>query len=46
MNIGDQYAGAKVGGNGYYRDTHVKVQGPAVDDLSKVFLSSLEVFRC
>lgn len=41
MNVGDEYAGPEVGGNGFFRDTHVKVEGPAVDDLKAVFLNSL-----
>ncbi len=53
MNIGDQYAGKEVGGNGkkafqilnisgYFRDTHARVEGPVVADLATAFLSSLE----
>jgi len=41
MNIGDEYAGSAVGGLDYFRDTHVKLIGPAVIELSKVFLNSL-----
>jgi phosphatidylserine/phosphatidylglycerophosphate/cardiolipin synthase-like enzyme len=41
MNIGDRYAGTKVGGNGYFRDTHCKVEGPAVQHLANAFLDSM-----
>lgn len=41
MNMGDEYAGADVGGNGYYRDTHLQLHGPCVDDLDKVFQDSV-----
>lgn len=42
MNIGDDYAEKDVGGTGMFRDTHVRVQGPAVKDLMNVFISSVE----
>ena len=30
LNVGDDYAGARVGGNGRFRDTMCRVEGPAV----------------
>jgi cardiolipin synthase len=33
MNIAAEYCGPALGGNGKFRDTHVKVEGPAVEDL-------------
>jgi len=40
MNISCDYAG-KALGNGLFRDTHLKLQGPAVGDLAFIFASSL-----
>eukprot|EP01114_Cavostelium_apophysatum_P015921 TRINITY_DN4439_c0_g1_i1.p1 TRINITY_DN4439_c0_g1~~TRINITY_DN4439_c0_g1_i1.p1 ORF type:complete len:451 (+),score=91.66 TRINITY_DN4439_c0_g1_i1:119-1471(+) len=45
MNIANEYAGTQVGGTGYFRDTHVKVEGPAVKDLEQVFYNSLQEAR-
>jgi cardiolipin synthase len=36
LNIGDEYLG-KVPRFGYWRDTHLRVEGPAVADLQRVF---------
>ncbi|HLW67270.1 MAG TPA: cardiolipin synthase [Gemmataceae bacterium] len=36
LNIGDEYLG-KVPRFGYWRDAHVRVEGPAVSDLQRVF---------
>jgi cardiolipin synthase len=36
LNIGDEYLG-KVARFGYWRDTHLRVRGPAVADLQRVF---------
>jgi len=36
LNIGDEYLGK--GPLGYWRDTHVKLEGEAVDELQKIFL--------
>jgi cardiolipin synthase A/B len=33
LNIGDDYCGPALGGNGRFRDTHCRVVGPAVDHL-------------
>ncbi|CUG86228.1 unnamed protein product [Bodo saltans] len=33
LNIGDDYCGTELGGNGRFRDTHCRVVGPAVDHL-------------
>jgi cardiolipin synthase len=41
MNISSDYVGAAEGGNGRFRDTHVRVTGPAVQDLIVVFNDSL-----
>jgi phosphatidylserine/phosphatidylglycerophosphate/cardiolipin synthase-like enzyme len=35
------YAGVEVGGTGRFRDTHAKIEGPAVLHLAGVFLNSL-----
>eukprot|EP00761_Pharyngomonas_kirbyi_P001569 gb/GECH01001573.1/.p1 GENE.gb/GECH01001573.1/~~gb/GECH01001573.1/.p1 ORF type:complete len:422 (+),score=99.41 gb/GECH01001573.1/:1-1266(+) len=40
MNLSEDYAG-KLYGNDHMRDSHLKVQGPAVRDLGEVFLDSL-----
>ena len=45
VNIGDHYCGPAVGGNGFFRDTHARVVGPAVADLERVFFSSLHTNR-
>ncbi len=37
LNIGDEYWGAE---NALWRDTHVRIEGPAVRDLDAVFLES------
>jgi cardiolipin synthase len=37
LNIGDEYLG-KHGKFGYWRDTHLRVEGPAVASLQRVFL--------
>ncbi|PRP82861.1 cardiolipin synthetase 2 [Planoprotostelium fungivorum] len=41
MNIGSEYAGYKVGGTKFYRDTHMKITGPAVYNLQQVFALSM-----
>ncbi|EFA75624.1 phospholipase D [Heterostelium album PN500] len=38
MNISEKYAGELLG-NSYFRDTHVKIEGPAVKDLLDAFYS-------
>ena len=42
MNISQDYAGIEVGGTGRFRDTHAKVEGPAVLQLARVFLDSVQ----
>jgi cardiolipin synthase len=37
LNVGDEYQG-KVPRFGFWRDTHLRVQGPAVADLQRVFI--------
>jgi cardiolipin synthase len=37
LNIGDEYLG-KVARYGYWRDTHLRIQGPAVAGLQRVFI--------
>jgi cardiolipin synthase len=37
LNIGDEYVG-RVAHFGYWRDTHVRVEGPAVESIQRVFL--------
>ncbi len=39
MNIGNEYAGSKYDGENW-RDTHVKVQGPAVQDIQLFFIEN------
>ncbi len=39
MNIGNEYAGEKYGGENW-RDTHLKIEGPAVRDLEYFFLEN------
>uniref|UniRef100_A0A7S4UZ58 PLD phosphodiesterase domain-containing protein n=1 Tax=Paramoeba aestuarina TaxID=180227 RepID=A0A7S4UZ58_9EUKA len=41
MNIGNEYCSKEVGGNGMFRDTHMKIVGPALEDLEAVYVSSL-----
>lgn len=36
LNVGDEYLG-KVARFGYWRDTHLRIRGPAVADLQRVF---------
>ena len=40
MNIGREYCGKRLGGTHQFRDTHLKVEGPAVFDLLSVFEDS------
>ena len=40
MNVGKEYCGPRLGGNNAFRDTHVRVEGPAVLDLVSVFNDS------
>ena len=40
MNIGKEYCGRRLGGTHQFRDTHLKVEGPAVFDLLSVFNDS------
>jgi cardiolipin synthase len=42
MNLASDYAGVDVGGNGRFRDTHARVEGPAVIHLAQVFENSLK----
>jgi phosphatidylserine/phosphatidylglycerophosphate/cardiolipin synthase-like enzyme len=35
MNIANEYAEPEVGGTGFFRDTHVKIEGPAVASLAR-----------
>jgi cardiolipin synthase len=37
LNVGDEYLG-KVARFGFWRDTHLRVEGPAVGDLQRVFI--------
>jgi cardiolipin synthase len=39
INIGDEYADSADGGQGW-RDTHIRLEGPAVRELQQVFLST------
>lgn len=39
MNIGNEYAGKKYGGQNW-RDTHIKIEGPAVRDIEYFFLEN------
>ncbi|MGQ9844120.1 MAG: phospholipase D-like domain-containing protein, partial [Spirochaetota bacterium] len=39
MNIGNEYVGAKFGGQNW-RDTHLKIEGPAVRDIQYFFLEN------
>lgn len=41
MNCTSQYAGEQIGGINTFRDTHMKIIGPAVEHLSMVFIASL-----
>ena len=40
MNVGAEYCGKRLGGTHEFRDTHLKVEGPAVTDLLRVFEDS------
>ena len=40
MNIGKEYCGRRLGGTAQFRDTHLRVEGPAVFDLLQVFEDS------
>jgi cardiolipin synthase A/B len=40
-NVGVEYAAKDVGGTDWFRDTHIKIEGPAVAHLEDVFLNSL-----
>jgi len=42
MNIGGDYAGTEVGGNGRFYDAHCAIRGPAHTHLVNVFLSSVK----
>lgn len=42
MNLTADYAGVGVGGTGYFRDSLLRVQGPAAQDLNHVFYDALE----
>lgn len=37
LNIGDDYCGMRLGGNGRFRDSHCRVTGPAVSHLLEVY---------
>lgn len=39
INIGDEYAASSEGGDGW-RDTHIKLEGPAVRELQQIFLTT------
>lgn len=39
INIGDEYADLSEGGGGW-RDTHLKLEGPAIRELQQIFLST------
>jgi len=41
MNIGSDYAGVEVGGNGRFLDAFCAIQGPALKDFVKMFLRSM-----
>ena len=41
MNVASEYAGSSVGGSSFFKDVHVRVNGPAVHHLASVFEDSL-----
>ena len=41
MNIGEEYAGARYGTN-VFRDSNLMIEGPAVQDIARVMLDSVE----
>jgi len=42
LNATDDFCGEKEGGTGLYRDTHLKLQGPCIADLTTVFRDSFK----
>lgn len=41
MNCGGHYCSPAIGGNSYFTDVHVRVEGPACADVREVFLDSM-----
>jgi phosphatidylserine/phosphatidylglycerophosphate/cardiolipin synthase-like enzyme len=44
LNIGEEYCREEIGGTGHFRDTHMKVEGPAVQVLDVVI--HLRIINC
>jgi cardiolipin synthase len=42
MNISSDYAGADVGGNGRFYDTHCRIRGPALEHFVNLYLKNLK----